>query len=136
MTSSRVLDIFILEDEIDRFPRRGIVKALTGHNLTIARSCQDAKGKYLERKTDFDFLLLDHDMRGFYDKSTFHNTGYQFVKWLVETIIHEGKLPKVVLHSQNEAGRREMRNLLAVHKFKTLEFEFSMAYLEWLEKVK
>jgi len=124
--------IFILEDEIHKYPRNTILEVLNGHELTITTNSFDARKFY--KPSQYDLLLLDHDMRGYYDDSEYENTGYQFVKALVN--IELGIVipkPKVILHSQNEDGRRKMGSLLAQHKFSVAEFPFGSSYVAYLK---
>src|SRR5690242_9390526 len=107
-----VYNIFVLEDEIDRYPREQIKMALHGHNLTIARNVPEAKELFVG---PYDLILLDHDMEGFYEKSDHPNTGYQFCKWLVDAKC--SPKPQVILHSHNPVGRKNMRLLLEEYGF-------------------
>lgn len=124
------LKIFILEDELDRLPRSTMLEALKDHEVTTAASFEEGKERY---QGGYDILLLDHDMRGFYDDSEHPNTGHQFVKWLVKDL-DRTKVPttQVVLHSQNYVGRRNMKQLLEDYKFHVVEMPFCRSYVEWL----
>lgn len=120
--------IFILEDEIDQYPREQLKMLAVKHNLTVAKSCNEAIQKY---KGPYDLLLLDHDMEGNYEyREDFPNTGYQFVKWLVE---NETDRPQVILHSQNSVGRKNMLHLLHDHGFSVDECQFGPAYVKQLK---
>ena len=130
--------IFILEDEIQGY-RRSILSALSGHALTVADSIPAAIGLYTA-KHPFDLLLLDHDMHGFYEPAGAPDTGSEFVRFLggrwkwwcplsfsrlsceecgyrtnargEDAGLSHAERPRVILHSQNEAGRAYMRRLL------------------------
>lgn len=123
--------IFILEDEIGRWPRCQILHALEGHEVTFATSVPEAKTTY---KGHYDLLLLDHDMEGFYeDPSAAHgNTGTAFVNWLVDQHL---KLPQqIILHSQNPVGRKAMRERLADVGYTNVdECPFGPAYIKHLK---
>jgi hypothetical protein len=122
---------FILDDEIDKEPRIGIVKALKDrHTITITRDRYEAEKVY---KPEHDLLLLDHDMRGFYDLSSHPTTAFHFVKWLV-TVPHKKK-PRVILHSQNGNGRQNQLKVLHEAGFKVDEFAFCSAYVKHLEEL-
>src|ERR1043166_489106 len=98
MSSDRLpLKIFILEDEIDQYPRNQLKDILRNHELTIARNAHEAKDLY---KGGYDILLLDHDMEGFYEdpEAKHKNTGTWFVRWLVENDVNEPKHPGVLIH--------------------------------------
>lgn len=123
------MKIFILEDEIHKYPRNQLKEVLEHHTLTLAVSVEDAKAKF---KGVYDLLLLDHDMEGFYEKSDAPNTGHQFVKWMLEAF-PEFDAP-VILHSQNPVGRYNMRNLLMGMGFDVQEFPFGPAYVKALKE--
>ena len=126
------MNIFILEDEIYRAPRNAILRVLDHkHKLTVAVSCKDAKSRY---KGEYDLLLLDHDMRGFFEPSTYHNTGFQFALWLIEMGVKFPR-PKVILHSQNWEGRANMAKVLLRAGFPTSEFPFSSEYVKMLSSI-
>lgn len=126
------MKIFILDDEVGQLPRSAITKVLAHHTLTVATSCKDARKKY---KPPYDLLLLDHDMRGFFEEPGYHNTGYKFVVWLTAKLPSWDRTspkPKVILHSQNPEGRREMAIVLKAHGYEVTEFPFSPAYINYL----
>lgn len=122
------MKLFILEDEIDSYPRNQLKELAVSHDLTIAKSAQEAMKTF---RGPYDLLLLDHDMEGFYERSEAPNTGYQFVKWLVEM---ETDRPQVILHSQNPVGRMKMRDLLHEHGFPVDECPFGPAYVKQLKE--
>lgn len=125
--------IFILEDEIYKAPRNAILDALVNHEVTVATSCQHAKEQW--GTGQYDLLLLDHDMRGFYDSPDFPNTGTQFVKWLVKQIQPGYKKPRVILHSQNREGRAAMGKVLREAGFKCVQWAFDSYYVKMLEGI-
>lgn len=132
------MKIFILEDEIDFYPRIQIREVLERkHDLTIARSCDDAIEKF---NHPYDLLLLDHDMEGNYEYRTdYPNTGYQFLKWLMAHWKAYGDLnnwvkPQVILHSHNPVGKENMRALLAEHGFSVTVACFGQAYVKQLKE--
>ena len=135
--SNKRLNVFILEDEIDRYPRIQLKQVLEGkHELTIARSCDDAAEKY-PTGMPYDLLLLDHDMEGDYEyRPEYPNTGYQFLKWLTFNHCPElgGTYPQVILHSHNPVGRKRMRDLLEQHGFDVSESPFGPAYVKQLKE--
>lgn len=123
------MKIFILDDECGPIHYRNVmIKALDGHDLTIAYSKDEAIKVY---KPGFDLLLLDHDMRGVFDVSSHPSTGYHFVTYMV--LLHHRKKPRIILHSQNPGGRSNMRKVLRENGFKCEEFPFSGTYVEWLK---
>lgn len=130
MAKQKSRKIFILEDEIDgyRHPIRDIL-VKGGHHLTICKSVPDAKRMF---EGPYDLLLLDHDMAGFYEKSSHPNTGFQFVKWLIEQ--DPKPKPEVVCHSQNTVGRQNMVSLLAQHGYDVSECAYGTEYLKQLRE--
>lgn len=132
------MKIFILEDEIDHYPRIQLRQILEPkHDLTIARSCDDAIEKFPDG-WPYDLLLLDHDMEGDYEyRPEYPNTGYQFVKWLTDgagNLADADKLPQVILHSHNPVGRKRMRELLEEHGFSVDECSFGPAYVKQIKE--
>lgn len=121
---------FILDDEIGVEPRKGIIRALEPrHELTVVKSCKDAKAIY---KPGYDLLLLDHDMRGYFDPSDHPSTAYHFVKLMV--LLFHPKKPRIILHSQNPDGRRNMLKVFHDHGFQNVdEWAFAPSYVKFLE---
>lgn len=130
------MKIFVLEDEIGRYPRIQIVEALKGHDLTIATSCDEAKAKYTQ-SGPFGLLLLDHDLEGNYElRPDYPNTGLQFVKFLA-TFEQAGPKPQVYIHSWNNVGARNMQNHLLDHNWPIVErVPFGMDYVKALKALK
>lgn len=126
--------IFILEDEIDRYPRCQLKDVLAAHDLTMVRTVRDAMRLY--EPDAYDLLLLDHDMEGFYEnpEAIHKNTGTWFVKWLV-SLSHRGPTPSVILHSQNSTGRRAMAHHLSDAGWIWQEVPFGPAYITALKQV-
>lgn len=122
------MKVFLLEDEVGFYPRNQILDILSQHEVTIAKSFDEGVDTYIP---PYDLLLLDHDMRGFYDRSDYPNCGYQFCKWLVG-LRHRHK-PKVILHSQNHTGRMNMFDILTGNGFHVQEMAFSQEYLTFLK---
>lgn len=128
------MNIFILEDEIDKYPRNQLKTTLVAHDLTIAKSCDEAVDLYA-MNAPYDLLLLDHDMEGNYEyRPDYPNTGYQFVKWLVGVVGPDDKRPQVIIHSFNTVGARNMRLLLEDHGFDVTECPFGLAYIRQLKE--
>jgi CheY-like chemotaxis protein len=63
---------------------------------------------------EFDVLMLDHDLDGrIWVDSNDENTGYQFVKKIVNNIDHKiTKQTIIYVHSMNPIGANKMVNLL------------------------
>ncbi len=129
-TTATPLRIFILDDEVGSAPRNAMLKALARHELTVVKNRVDAQNIY---KPGFDLLLLDHDMRGFFDSSDHPSTAYHFVKFMV-LLAHKVK-PRIILHSQNPDGRTNMKKLLKEYGFQSEEYPFSPGYVRFLETI-
>jgi CheY-like chemotaxis protein len=126
--------VFVLEDEIYGF-RRPLLYALVGAtSTTVATSREEAEASW-QGFNAYDLVLLDHDMRGVFDSSEHPNTGHQFLSWALSREYPDGpevdgvrglpaRIPKVILHSQNDVGRRNMRNLLLAYGIVPEEFPF------------
>jgi hypothetical protein len=71
-------------------------------------------------------------MEGYIERSEHPNTGYQFVKWFVEQ--HKGPKPRILLHSQNSVGRKNMRLLLEERNFVVQEVPFGPTYVKALKE--
>lgn len=126
------MKIFILEDEIYKFPRNQILKALEGHELTVARSVEEAKLKF-PQNYPYDLFLFDHDMRGFYESSFVPHSGYQFVVWMCKHFRKHKN--EVLIHSHNSEGRRNIAVLLRSAGFRDItEYSFNQDYVEYLYK--
>ena len=155
--------ILILDDNLDVDPKIRMVKVLNErHVLTLAKTVEEAKSRF---DPPFDLLLLDHDLEGVYEKNPDHpNTGLAFVRWLVQEhrncprtrsktfcpqcqypkayskygelkgIQHVGN-PQVLLHSQNEWGRVNMRAILERCGFDVEEYPFGPSYVGFLKRI-
>jgi len=99
--------IFILEDDPKRI--ESFQKNMIGHEVFVSGNVQAAI-EILD-EGDWDMCFLDHDLDGrIYVDSNEPNTGYQLVKWIVKQPKFENT--HIVIHSFNEIGRENMRNLL------------------------
>ena len=77
----------------------------------LARNDLTCRRWLLLHKTKLNILSLDHDLGE-------EETGYDFVKWLVETGMSDPSVyPKVIyLHTANPVGRHNMYQLLNRYK--------------------
>lgn len=99
-------NIFILEDDTVRISL--FKKFLIGKNLSITTTAIDAISMLKSKK--FDILFCDHDLGGqVYVNSEHHNTGYQVIKALSETV---NANTFCIVHSMNPAGADNMLSLL------------------------
>lgn len=78
--------------------------------------------KLLQEK-EYDIVFLDHDLGGKEMVSSFseEETGYTVAKWIAE---NKPKIPLVVTHSLNPAGRANIAALLKSHDYYVLECGF------------
>lgn len=125
------LKVFVLDDEIHLNPRNAILGALKSHSLTVAVSRKDAQAKFAG---PYDLILLDHDMRGFYESSDVEHSGFQFLKWLLGKDANALAGAKVIVHSQNSVGRANMRKLMLEHGVEAQEFHFGQTYVDHLKE--
>lgn len=123
------MKIFILEDDESRI--RLFVDALLshGHDLTIAKSFQEATRKF---QPPYDALSLDHDLGGRqFVNSDEEETGFNFVRWLGKA--PSGAQPVIAVHSYNPDGAQAMINLLHDNGWVAVIKEpFGPKLLSWL----
>ena len=122
----REMRIFVLEDDPMRI--KAIWEAGIGQDLTVAKSCEEAKRKW---QGPYDLVLLDHDLGGevFADSSK-DNTGAGFARWLVES----DKEPGVgVIHSYNPVGAKAMGEILNSNGWKMVRVPFGPTLLEFVK---
>lgn len=104
------MKILILEDSLQRIDK---FKKLFQYQDPIF--VDDVETAYkLCQTNQFDILMLDHDLdhRVFVNSSE-ENTGYQFVKKIVENVDHKiTKQTLIYIHSMNPIGANRMVNLL------------------------
>jgi len=100
------MKVFILEDDAERIRR--FYDVLEGHEIRYTDYVEEAKSICL--KTEFDILLLDHDLdHEVYVDSNKANTGYQFAKWFRDQGLH---VKEIVIHSMNPVGAENMKHAL------------------------
>lgn len=129
---NKLLKVFILDDECHPAAYRWPIAAiLSRHKPVIALNPKQGVELYT---FDFDILLLDHDMEGFYGYDfEYENTGSWFARWLRDNVDKHSKLPEVILHSHNSDGRKNMRSILQPAGFPCQEIAFGLEYLGALE---
>ena len=97
------MKVFILEDDYKRVVHFN--RVLRGMDVVHRDNVTEAKQYFLNGGTA-DILLLDHDLGGMQMvDSSEENTGYQFVKWLVE---NSYKFDQIIIHSYNPIGSLNM----------------------------
>lgn len=101
------MKILILEDREERI--NYFSELFKFQELYIARTIEEAKNycNYII----FDSMFLDHDLDNrIWVNPNEENTGYQFVKWLIEKNMQSQSLNYI--HSCNPIGANKMLNLL------------------------
>jgi len=74
-------------------------------------------------------MFLDHDLGGrIWTDSGEENTGYQFVKWIIEE--NKQKNTLIYIHSMNPIGANKMLNLLLDNKYDGIWIPFNLINLE------
>lgn len=78
---------------------------------------------------EFQILWLDHDLGGkIWEDSNEENTGYQFVKWLVDNENQKNAL--IYIHSLNPIGANRMLNYLKDNNYDGIWMPFNLLKLE------
>lgn len=117
--------IFILEDNIERI--EWFKRIYKNHELYITCKLEWAKEDC--KKYEFDVLFLDHDISQLnLEAIETGNTGYDFVKWLVENKLQRRAI--VYIHSMNPTGANAMQNLLKDNRYEVLWIPFHLLKLE------
>jgi len=101
------MNILILEDSQERIEQ--FKASLILQKLYIFDNILDAKRECIV--TDFNVMFLDHDLDNrMWVDSKEENTGYQFIKWMVDNQIQQDSL--FYIHSMNPCGANKMLNCL------------------------
>jgi hypothetical protein len=101
------MKILILEDNPLRIEKFKIL--FKNHEVTHCDNIKDAKVACLNQI--FEVMWLDHDLHGkIWEDSFKEETGYQFVKWVVDNGLQEKSLNYI--HSMNPVGANLMLNYL------------------------
>jgi DNA-binding LacI/PurR family transcriptional regulator len=101
------MKILILEDNLIRIEK--FKELFKNQDLYIAKDIQHAKEHC--NFNEFPVMLLDHDLGNqIWVDSNEENTGYQFVKWLIENNLQKNAL--IYIHSCNPIGANKMLSLL------------------------
>jgi hypothetical protein len=101
------MKLLILEDNLERINKFKLL--FKNQDLYLCQSAQIAKDACL--LNNFNVLWLDHDLDGKqWEDSQKENTGYTFVKWLVDNELQKDAL--IYVHSMNPIGANKMLNYL------------------------
>ena len=100
------MKILILDDDITRLDI--FKKNLIGHSVVCVMTAQETIQKLSDEI--WDYVFLDHDLGGKMYVPSGIGTGYEVAKWLSENADRKPK--KIIIHSFNEPGRKNMQNVL------------------------
>jgi hypothetical protein len=122
------MKILILEDNQDRINKFKIL--FKNHDVCFCKTEFEARRACLDnKKTPFDILWLDHDLEGkIWEDSQKENTGYQFVKWMVDYGYQKNSLNYI--HSMNPIGANLMLNYLRDNGYDGIWIPFHLLKLE------
>jgi len=99
--------ILILEDNLIRIEK--FKQLFKNQELFIYDNALDAF--HVSLSVDFPVMFLDHDLgNAIWVDSNEENTGYQFIKKLIENQLQKNSL--IYIHSMNPIGANKMLNLL------------------------
>jgi hypothetical protein len=119
------MKILILEDNPIRI---GKFEALfKNQDLRIVQDVESAIVSCLEN--EYRVMWLDHDLEGkIWEDSNKENTGYQFIKWLVDN--KKAKETLIYIHSMNPIGANRMLNYLKDNGYDGIWIPFNLLKLE------
>jgi CheY-like chemotaxis protein len=101
--------ILILEDAPERI--KSFKKRLSEQELYIFTDNNEEARNFINTNETVDYMLLDHDLGGLHHvDSNNENTGYQFVKYMVDNKLQ--KYTRIIIHSMDAPGATKMKNLL------------------------
>jgi len=104
--------ILLLEDNPVR--QEKFKQLFKNQELIIVDNVLDAKD--ICRHNEIKVMFLDHDLgNAIWVNSNEENTGYQFVKWLVDNEFQKNTL--IYIHSMNPIGANKMLNYLLDNKY-------------------
>ena len=119
------MKILILEDNQDRIEKFKIL--FKNQQVDLVQTVEDAKDACL--LNEYSILWLDHDLNGkIWEDSKKENTGYQFVRWLVDNEVLKNTL--IYIHSMNPVGANKMLNYLKDNGYDGIWIPFHLLKLE------
>ena len=119
------MKILILEDNPIRIEK--FRKLFKNQEVDFSFIVEDAKAACLSN--NYSVLWLDHDLEGkIWEDSTKENTGYQFVKWMVDNNLQKNAL--IYIHSMNPIGANRMLNYLKDNDYDGIWIPFHSLKLE------
>jgi len=119
------MKILILEDNTIRIEKFELL--FKNQQLRIVQNVEDAITFCLSE--EFQIMWLDHDLEGkIWEDSNKENTGYQFIKWLVDNEKQRNSL--IYIHSMNPIGASKMLNYLKDNGYDGIWIPFNLLKLE------
>lgn len=119
------MKILILEDNPERIEK--FKQLFRNQQVDLYRTVEDAKDACL--LNEYAVLWLDHDLSGkIWEDSQKENTGYQFVKWLVDNEVQKNSL--IYIHSMNPIGANRMLNYLKDNDYDGIWIPYYLLKLE------
>ena len=119
------MKILILEDNLLRIEK--FKELFKNQELRIVQNVEDAITFCLSE--EFQIMWLDHDLEGkIWEDSNKENTGYQFIKWLVDNEKQRNSL--IYIHSMNPIGASKMLNYLKDNGYDGIWIPFNLLKLE------
>ena len=117
--------LLILEDNQERIEK--FKKLFKNQDLYIAEDIQRVKEHC--SYNEFSVIFLDHDLGNkMWVNSDEENTGYQFVKWMVDSNLQRNAL--IYIHSMNPIGANKMLNYLLDNGYDGIWHPFHLLKLE------
>jgi len=116
------MKIFVLEDNLIR--QEKFKEIFKNHELIFSDNVVDALLKLY--KTEFDILMLDHDLVE--NNLTSYNNGYELCKKMIELNLQKQAI--VYIHSMNPSGANAMLNLLKDNGYEAQWIPYHLLKLE------
>lgn len=122
------MKILILEDNEYRIAQ--FKELFKNQELFICQDIESAKQTCMDNKySPFDMMWLDHDLHGrIWENSFVDDTGYQFIKWMVDNKYQKNSL--YYIHSMNPVGANLMLNYLRDNGYDGIWIPFHMLRLK------
>jgi len=119
------MKILILEDNSFRIEKFKIL--FKNQQVDLCYTAEEAI--YSCRKNKYEILWLDHDLDGkIWQDSQDENTGFRFIKWMVDNKIEKDAL--IYIHSMNPIGANKMLNYLKDNDYDGIWIPFNLLKLE------
>jgi hypothetical protein len=116
------MKIFILEDNYERIKKFDAF--YKNHELIFSDNVADALLKLVH--TEFDILMLDHDLDE--NNLTSYNNGYELCKKMIEFNLQKQAI--IYIHSMNPSGANAMLNILKDNGYRVDWYPYHLLKLE------